>query len=45
VDIPVVLGKRLKTESVLFLSETVYRFDTPGPKGWNQAVLDILATL
>ena len=45
VDTPVVLGKPLKTESVLFLSETVYRFDTPGPKGWSQAVLDILATL
>jgi len=45
VDTPVALGKGLKTESVLFLSEPVYRFDTPGPKGWNQAVLDILATL
>jgi len=45
VDIPVVLGKRLTAEPVLFPSERAQRYDVAGPKGWNQAVLDILATL
>jgi mannosyl-3-phosphoglycerate phosphatase len=45
VDIPVVLGKRLIAEPVLFPSERAHRYDVAGPKGWNQAVLDILATL
>jgi mannosyl-3-phosphoglycerate phosphatase len=45
VDIPVVLGKRLIAEPVLFPSERAQRYDVAGPKGWNQAVLDILATL
>jgi mannosyl-3-phosphoglycerate phosphatase len=45
VDIPVVLGKPLITEPVLFPCERAHRYDIAGPKGWNQAVLDILATL
>ena len=45
VDIPVVLGKTLKNEFVFPLSERAHRYDVPGPEGWNQAVLDILATL
>ena len=45
VDIPVVLGKRLTAEPVLFPSERAQPYDVAGPKGWNQAVLDILATL
>jgi mannosyl-3-phosphoglycerate phosphatase len=45
VDIPVVLGKPLETEGVLPLSGRAHRYDVPGPEGWNQAVLDILAKL
>lgn len=45
VDVPVVLGTALMTESALSLPEKAHRYDAPGPKGWNQAVLDILATL
>jgi len=45
VDIPVVLGKHLKNEFVFLLSGRAHRYDVPGPEGWNQAVLDILATL
>jgi len=45
VDIPVVLGKPLKSDFEFSLSERVHRYDVPGPEGWNQAVLDILATL
>jgi len=45
VDIRVVLGERLIAEPVLFPSERAHRYDVAGPKGWNQAVLDILATL
>jgi hypothetical protein len=33
------------TDSALSLPEKAHRYDAPGPKGWNQAVLDILATL
>jgi mannosyl-3-phosphoglycerate phosphatase len=43
VDIPVVLGKPSEADPVLSLSERAHRYDVPGPKGWNQAVLDILA--
>jgi hypothetical protein len=35
----------LTAEPVLFPSERAQRYDVAGPKGWNQAVLDILATL
>jgi mannosyl-3-phosphoglycerate phosphatase len=45
VDIPVVLGKTMKSEFVFPLSQRAHRYDVPGPGGWNQAVLDILATL
>jgi mannosyl-3-phosphoglycerate phosphatase len=45
VDIPVVMGKPFQAESVLSLSERAHRYDSSGPEGWNQAVLDILATL
>jgi len=45
VDIPVVLGKPAKAALVSSLPERAHRYDVPGPKGWNQAVLDILATL
>ena len=45
VDIPVVLGKSLKSEFVFPLSERAHRYDVLGPEGWDQAVLDILATL
>jgi mannosyl-3-phosphoglycerate phosphatase len=45
VDIPVILGKSSEAEVGLSLPEGALRYDVPGPKGWNQAVLDILATL
>ena len=45
VDIPVVLGKPEKAEPVSFLSEKAHPYNVLGPKGWNQAVLDILVTL
>jgi mannosyl-3-phosphoglycerate phosphatase len=45
VDIPVVLGKPAKAALVSSLPERAHPYDVPGPKGWNQAVLDILATL
>jgi mannosyl-3-phosphoglycerate phosphatase len=45
VDIPVLLGKPLKTPFVWPLSERAQQYDISGPKGWNQAVLDILATV
>jgi len=45
VDIPVVLGNPLTTESVFSRLKKIHRYDAPGPKGWNQAVLDVLAAL
>ncbi len=45
VEIPVVLGKSLKNEFVSPLRERAHQYAVPGPEGWNQAVLDILATL
>ena len=45
VEIPVVLGMPSQPGSLPFLSEKAKRYDSPGPKGWNQAVLDILAAL
>lgn len=45
VQIPVVLGKPSEAEPGLPLSERGLRYEIPGPKGWNQAVLDILAPL
>jgi len=45
VDIPVVLGKPSEAELDSSLPEGSLRYDAPGPKGWNQAFLDILATL
>ena len=45
VEIPVVLGMPSQAESGLSLSERAHQYDSPGPKGWNQAVLDILTTL
>jgi mannosyl-3-phosphoglycerate phosphatase len=45
VDLPVALGKPLRTGAVPALPERARRCDLSGPKGWNQAVLDILATL
>jgi mannosyl-3-phosphoglycerate phosphatase len=44
-DIPIVLGEPSKAELLSSPPERARRYDTPGPKGWNQAVLDILATL
>ncbi len=45
VDLPAVLGNPLTAVSVLAPPERAHRYDLSGPKGWNQAVLDILATL
>jgi mannosyl-3-phosphoglycerate phosphatase len=45
VDTPILLGKPSKEELLSPLPERARRYETPGPKGWNQAVLDILATL
>jgi len=45
VDLPVILGKPLKREFVFPLPERAHRYDVPGPEGWNQAILEILATL
>lgn len=45
VEIPVILGMPSQAEALPFQSERAQRYDRPGPKGWNQAVLDILATL
>jgi mannosyl-3-phosphoglycerate phosphatase len=44
-DIPIILGKASKAEPVSFLPERAHQYDVLGPEGWNQAVLDILATL
>jgi mannosyl-3-phosphoglycerate phosphatase len=45
VNIPVILGKTLAKDSALPLHERARRYDASGPRGWNEAVLDILATL
>lgn len=45
VDIPVILGKSVETEAAASWAEKAHRYDVRGPKGWNEAVLDILATL
>jgi len=45
VDIPVFLGQGLRRGAASDLPERTRRYDAPGPKGWNQAVLDILGTL
>jgi mannosyl-3-phosphoglycerate phosphatase len=45
VDIPIGLGTEFAMEFALPLPERTRRYDVPGPKGWNQAVLDVLATL
>jgi mannosyl-3-phosphoglycerate phosphatase len=45
VEIPVVLGMPSQAESMLFQLARAHRYDSPGPEGWNQAVLDILTTL
>lgn len=46
VDIPVVLGNSSRTDPPApALPERTHQYDVPGPEGWNQAVLDILATL
>jgi len=46
VDLPVLLGKSSTTDpSAPSLPERTHPYDAPGPEGWNQAVLDMLATL
>jgi len=45
VGIPIILGKPSKAEPASSLPERAHRYDVPGPNGWNQAVLDTLATL
>jgi mannosyl-3-phosphoglycerate phosphatase len=45
VEIPVVLGMPSQAESLLFQLARAHRYASPGPEGWNQAVLDILTTL
>ena len=45
VDIPVVLGNPLRAELGASLPKGALRYEVLGPKGWNHAVLDILATL
>jgi mannosyl-3-phosphoglycerate phosphatase len=43
VDIPVLVGTA--TETTPTLPERARRYRGPGPRGWNEAVLDILSTL